>query len=157
MSSDNISDAALDRRPCEAAAWSAVTSSVFTLESMLASVHSIADEIQRTEIAVIDKDTTAWALDRCRRIRDAPTVADAALAGIQLGERLAELRGLGVLAKRAIAHPSKADSAHAKVAERRKVYLAYRNRGFSTVKAYERAAAQLRVSTKTIARAVRGH
>jgi hypothetical protein len=132
------------------------------LEALLAEVEATAAAIkaQPDVMAALDAGVTAWALECCRRIRDALTtgdVAGAALVGCQLGERLAELRDLGEMAHRGAAIRSPADRAHARDAERRKVYLAALNRGFSTMDAYEKAAATLGVSPKTIARAVTGH
>jgi hypothetical protein len=131
------------------------------LELLLVEVETTAAEIEaQPELASLDAGITAWALECCRHIRDALTkddVAGAALAGIQLGERLAELRNLGAMAKRSSACKSPADRAHARDVERRRAYLAALKRGFSTTDAYKNAAAVLGVSPKTIMRAVTGH
>jgi hypothetical protein len=136
--------------------------SVLALELLLVEVEATAAVIlkQPDVMAALDAGVTAWALECCGRIRDALTTGDAAGAaysGIQLGERLAELRNLGAIARRDAACKSPADRAHARDVERRKAFLAARNRGFSTTDAYEKAAATLGVSPKTIMRAVNGH
>jgi len=132
------------------------------LEALLTEVEATAAVVlkQPDVMAVLDAGVTAYALACCRRIRDALTkgdVAGAALVGCQLGERLAELRDLAEMARRDAAYKSPADRAHARDVERRKAFLAARNRGFSTTDAYEKAASTLGVSAKTIMRAVNGH
>jgi hypothetical protein len=131
------------------------------LEILLTEVEATAAVIlKQPELASLDAGITTWALDCCRRIRHALTkddVAGAALAGCQLGERLAELHDLGTMAKRSRAYVSPADRAHARDVERRKAYFAALKRGFSATDAYKNAAAVLGVSPKTIMRAVTGH
>jgi hypothetical protein len=130
------------------------------LEALLAEVEQTAADIARGELAAVYADVTTWALECCRRIRDALTTGDAAgaaYAGCQLGERLAEIRERGDFARRAAAIKSPEELAHERDVERRKAFLAARNRGFSTTDAYEKAGAALGVSPKTIARAVNGH
>jgi len=125
------------------------------LETLLAEV----EDITRAPIAPAFP-VTSVAVDCCRRIRDALAagdVAGAAIAGSQLGERLAELREVGAMAQRDAAFIPPVNRAHARDVKRRQAYLAARDRGFSTTDAYEKAGAALGVSPKTIMRAVLGH
>jgi hypothetical protein len=130
------------------------------LEVLLDEVEAIAADIARGQLAAVYADVTTPALEYCRRIRDALTtgdVAGAVLAGCQLGERLAEIRERGDLARRAAAIMSPEELAHERDVERRKAFLSARKRGFSTTDAYADAAKRCGVSPKTIARAVNGH
>ena len=128
------------------------------LETLLAEVEATAALIlQVAELAALDAGVAAHALECCRRIRDALTTGDAAGAGIQLGKRLADLRNLGAIARRAATCKSPAEHAHTRDVQRRREYLTALNRGFSTVDACAKAAAKLGVSPKTIMRAINGH
>ncbi len=105
-------------------------------------------------MAAVDGVTASWALETCRRVRDALTDGDAAgaaLAGCQVGERLAEIRVLG----RAAAYKSKVQRDHERDFKRRKAYFAALRRGFSPTEAYEKAAEVCGTSAKTIMRAVK--
>jgi hypothetical protein len=131
-----------------------------SLEALLAEVEMTAADILATAAAAIDNGFTTRVLDCCRRIRDALTtgdVADAAHAGCQLGERLAELRDLGAIARRDAAYKSPVQRDHERDTERRAIQRKYEKRGFSTSKADEKAAAELGVSPRAIRRARRGN
>ncbi len=137
-----------------------MTSALPALETLLTEVEGIAADILQGELAALDGVTATWALECCSLIRDALTEGDAAfaaVAGCRLGERLAELRKLGASARRLAAHKSKAQRDHERDTERRTVQRKYEKRGFKTVKADEKAAAELGVGPRQIRRARRGN
>jgi len=130
------------------------------LETLLAEVESIAADILHVAVLAADRSAAEWALECCSLIRNALTEGDAAFAayaGCRLGERLAELRKLGASARRLAAHKSKAQRDHERDTERRTVQRKYEKRGFKTVKADEKAAAELGVGPRQIRRARRGN
>ena len=132
-----------------------MTGPLAALEALLTEVEAIAAVIMQGELAAVDAGVAEWALETCRVIRDALTDGDAAgaaVAGYQLGERLAEIRALG----RAAAYKSKVQRDHERDFKRRKAYFAALRRGFSPTEAYEKAAEVCGTSAKTIMRAVKG-
>jgi hypothetical protein len=133
-----------------------------SIETLLAEVEAVVADIMAHPAlsAVDDSGVTAWALDCCREMREAVNKSDAAGAayvGCRLGERLAELRRLGDMARRLASQSSPVDRAHERDVERRREYFSALNRGFSTAEACKKAAMKLGVSPKTIMRAVNGH
>jgi hypothetical protein len=121
---------------------------------------TIADILAQVEVAPLDTGLTTWALDCCRELRDALAKGDAAAAayvGCRLGERLAEIRRLGDIARQAASYVAPVERAHDRDVERRRVYFAEVKRGFSQADASKRAGEKLSVSAKTIMRAVNGH
>jgi hypothetical protein len=113
-------------------------------------IHSIIDDSE-----IVDR-----VLKYCKGIRtaaDAGDVSAAAMVGISLGEILQAFRKIEDVIRRDESYVSPLDRAHAAAVERRKVFAIWRDRGFAPTVAYEKAAEQLGVSTKTIVRAVNGH
>ncbi|WP_314960969.1 hypothetical protein [Bradyrhizobium cosmicum] len=108
-----------------------------------------------------DDDLADWADKRCDEIRDALVAGDAsaaAWAACQLGERLAEIRRLGEIARRLEREGDERGRWQRRKSERtnerRAVFEAERKRCFSDAEAYKRAAVKLGVTAKTIRRDV---
>lgn len=118
-------------------------------------------EVEGLIYLLADEDLAAWTQERCDEIRDALMAKDAAAAAwaaCQLGERLAEIRHLGEIARRL---ERKGDERgrwrrrkRERTNERRAVFEAERKRCFSDAEAYKRAAVKLGVTVKTIRRDV---
>ncbi|MFK4507089.1 hypothetical protein LPJ38_26780 [Bradyrhizobium daqingense] len=132
------------------------------VETLLDEVEAItADILARPECVDADIDgVAAWASETCHELRQTLAQGDAAAAayiGYRLGERLGALRELGEMARRAALYKSPTDKAHERDAERRKAYWTEIDRGFSDAKAVKRAAEKLKISAKSIRRAILGH
>jgi hypothetical protein len=131
-----------------------------TLETLLADVDATAALIMQSELAGLEDGLAVRALDACRRIRDAVAAgnaAGAAFAGCQLGEWLAKLRNLHAMVQRDASYKPRVQRDHERDVERRAVQEKYEKRGFKTIKADEKAAAELGVSARAIRRARRGY
>lgn len=113
-------------------------------------------------VPTLDDDALAdWADKRCDEIRDALMARDAsaaAWAACRLGERLAEIRRLGEIARRLEKEGDERGRwrrrKRERTNERRAVFEAERKRCFSDAEAYKRTAAKLGVTVKTIRRDV---
>lgn len=129
--------------------------------ALLVEIESAVAEIEAQPPMVDAEVTAAWASDCCEKLRDAlmeKEAGTAAMIGIQLGERLAEIRKLAKIARRttelAGAESNVKRRARKKIARRYAVYSAERKRTLSDTEAYKRAAEKLGDSVKTVRRAV---
>jgi hypothetical protein len=133
-------------------------------------IDNLLSEIETTAAEILDNPdvqkpldengTVERALELAQKMRCALQDKDpraAADVGVSLGELLLAFRKLGNVVRLDASYVSPVNRAHSVAFERRKAFQAWRDRGFSTSAAYEKAAEQMGVSPKTIVRAVRGH
>jgi hypothetical protein len=125
--------------------------------TLLMEIESAVADIEAQPPTADANVVAARASECCEQIRDALMAGDAtaaAWAGCQLGERLAEIRRLGEIARLAAEPPVNRliQRAHDRAVERRETYLAFLDRGFSPAEACRRAAKKLDVSPRTIRR-----
>lgn len=128
---------------------------------LLIEIESAVAAIEAQPSMVDANVAAAWVSERCEKIRDALMAGDpaaAGLVGIELGERLTEIRKLGAIARRktdlAEAESNVKRRAREKTAKRYAVFSAELNRSLSDTEAYKRAAKKLGESIKTVRRAV---
>ena len=126
-----------------------------TLEILLDEAETLGVNIKLAEMDDLNDGLGPFALECCRQIRTAQRNVDVSTAAhfaIRLGERLAELRKIGELARSSLSRKSRQDCA---TDARVEAFNAARARGVPATKAYKQVAEQFGLSVRTIMRAVR--